>query len=61
MKNDFLTEKELGEYYSLLVLATGQRDIAKKYVPWSSRIEKDYIKMNYKQLLSEVASTVVKY
>lgn len=61
LKNDFLTEKELGEYYSLLVLASGKRENAKKYVPWSARIEKSYIKMNYKALLAEVSATVDKY
>jgi len=61
LKNDLIAETELGEYYSLLTLATGKRELSKKYLPWSSMLEKNHVRMQYRKLLEESAKMLEKY
>lgn len=61
LKNEFITEIELGEYYSLLTLASGKRELSKNYLPWSSMLEKNHVRMQYRKLLEESAKMLEKY
>jgi len=61
LKNDLIEDSELGEYYSLLTLASGKRELSKKFLVWSARIEKFHVALQYKKLLEEVDIMLDKY
>lgn len=51
----------MGEYYSLLTLASGKRELSKKYMAWSSFLEKSHVRMQYRKLLEETKNMLDRY
>lgn len=55
IENRVLSFQDLGFLYSIIVLAYGSREEVATDVSWSSKLENQYLRRNYKTLLNVLA------